>query len=276
MAGFHDNALTNPWPAMAVGPQGVVNSYQALSLPPEVRVDRRVAKKLLLEQGAPTAADKRIIQDGVDDLHWIAALKPTNIGVPAFRDEIRDYGEIAVLTVALRPAAKARLTELIHRAIPYPVFLVSTQGETVTLTLAHKRFSQGEAGKVVLDGGMVGITLLADSPLDTAFMASLAPDAQAVANLHTLYQGWMERIEALAAARITGQFMPPESPERTLVRRAALDEHTRLEREMVRLRSQAGKEKQLNRRVELNLEMGGLRKELEKVMEKLRRGSHVG
>ncbi|MBF0341169.1 MAG: DUF4391 domain-containing protein, partial [Magnetococcales bacterium] len=54
---------------------------QALSLPPEVRVDRRVAKKLLMEQGAPTAADKRIIQEGVDEMHWVAALKPMNIGV---------------------------------------------------------------------------------------------------------------------------------------------------------------------------------------------------
>ncbi|MBF0213799.1 MAG: DUF4391 domain-containing protein [Magnetococcales bacterium] len=248
---------------------------QALSLPPEVRVDKRVAKKLLLEQGAPTAADKRIIQDGVDDLHWIAALKPTNIGVPAFRDEIRDYGEISVLTVALRPAAKARLTELIQRAIPYPVFLVSTQGKTVTLTLAHKRFSQGEAGKVVLDGEMVGTTLL-ESSLDTAFMASLALNAQAAANLHTLYQGWMDRIESLAVARITGYFELPESSEQASARRAALEEHARLEREMVRLRAQAGKEKQLNRRVELNLKMGGLRTELGKMMEKLRRGNHAG
>ncbi|MBF0127283.1 MAG: DUF4391 domain-containing protein [Magnetococcales bacterium] len=241
---------------------------EALSLPPEVRVDRRVAKKML-EQGANTAADKRIIQDGVDDLHWIAALKPTNIGVPAFRDETRDYGEIAVLTMALRPAAKARLTELIHRAIPYPVFLVSTQGETVTLTLAHKRFSLGDAGKVVLDGGMVGITLLADSSLDTAFMASLTLDAQAAANLHTLYQGWMDRTEALAAARITGQFMPLKSPERTLVRRAALEEHVRLEREMAGLRVQAGKEKQLNRQVALNLGIKRLEERLNSLVNTL-------
>jgi len=37
----------------------------ALALPSEARVDQRVPKKLLLEQCAPTAADKRKIQDGV-------------------------------------------------------------------------------------------------------------------------------------------------------------------------------------------------------------------
>src|SRR5208283_4600218 len=110
----------------------------ALAIPTNARVDQRVPKKLLLEQGAPTAADKRQIQDGIEELAWVAALKPNNIGVPVFRDEVREYLEIAVLTAILRSAAKTmRLTELIHRAIPYPVVLVTAQGDGVNLSLAH-------------------------------------------------------------------------------------------------------------------------------------------
>ncbi|MBF0625776.1 MAG: hypothetical protein HQL82_13335, partial [Magnetococcales bacterium] len=44
--GFHDNALTNPWPAMAVGPQGVVNSYRAGYFKdhfPKIEVARAIA-----------------------------------------------------------------------------------------------------------------------------------------------------------------------------------------------------------------------------------------
>ena len=120
----------------------------ALALPPDARVDQRVPKKLLLGQGAPTAADKRQITHGIEEMFGIAALKPTNIGVPEYRDAVREYLEIAVLTVALRPAAKpTRLIELIHRAIPYPVVLVAEHGDTVGLSLAHKRWSQGEAGE---------------------------------------------------------------------------------------------------------------------------------
>ena len=40
----------------------------ALDLPPDARVDRRVPKTLLVENGAPTAADKRAITEGVDQL----------------------------------------------------------------------------------------------------------------------------------------------------------------------------------------------------------------
>jgi hypothetical protein len=62
----------------------------ALALPSEARVDRRVPKKLLVEQGAPTSADKRQIQEGIEELNWVAALKPSNIGVPAYRDDVRE------------------------------------------------------------------------------------------------------------------------------------------------------------------------------------------
>jgi len=113
----------------------------ALAIPPEARVDQRVPKKLLVEQGAPTSADKRQIQDGIEELLWVAALKPTNIGVPAFRDEVREYLEVAVLSVTLRAEPKAgRLTELIHRAVPYPVVLIAVYGGAVSLSLAHKRW----------------------------------------------------------------------------------------------------------------------------------------
>ncbi|MBF0603681.1 MAG: DUF4391 domain-containing protein [Nitrospirae bacterium] len=102
---------------------------------------------------------------------------------------------------------------MIHRAIPYPVFLVSTQGKMVTLSWRTNIFPWGMRAKVVVDRGMVGIPLLADPSLDTAFMASLTLDAQAAANLHTLYQGWMNRIGTCRRPH-AGPFMPLESPER--------------------------------------------------------------
>src|ERR1700687_3911149 len=124
----------------------------ALAIPEDARVDRRVPKKLLVEQSAPTAADKRQIQDGVEEISWVAALKPINIAVPVYRDEVREYLEIAVLTASLRASAKpTRLLELIHRAIPYPLVLLAAQRETVSLSLAHKRWSHGETGKVVIE-----------------------------------------------------------------------------------------------------------------------------
>src|SRR5271165_3669041 len=182
----------------------------ALALPADARVDQRVPKKLLLEQGAPTAADKRQIQDGIEEMVWVAALKPTNIAVPAFRDEVREYLEIAVLAITLRPAAKpTRLIELIHRAIPYPLILVAAHGDSVSLSLAHKRWSQGETGRVVIEDVQRTPSFLTDAPTkeEAEFLTSVAVANLPNRDLFMLYQGWLDRVAALEAAKITGAFV---------------------------------------------------------------------
>lgn len=237
----------------------------ALALPPDARVDQRVPKKLLLEQGVPTAADKRQIQDGIEDIQWIAALKPTNIGVPDYRDDVREYLEIAVVTVSFRSAAKAaRLIELIHRAIPYPVVLLSGQSATVSLSLAHKRWSQGEAGRVVLEDVRRTAPFHPEAltTQEALFLASLALAKLPAGDLFALYQGWIDRLAELEAAYITGNFVPPDSAEHSATLWDGLANHVRLQYELTTLRTQAAKEKQLNRRVELNMTIKRLEAEL--------------
>lgn len=243
----------------------------ALGIPPNALVEQRVPKKLLLEHGAPTAADKRQIQDGIEEIVWVAALKPTNIGVPAFEDAVRQYLEIAVVTVELRTAAKPpRLIELIHRAIPYPLVLVTRQSEAVSLSLAHKRWSQGEAGKVVIDElQQAALNPDAPSTQEAAFLASLAVSLLPSQDLFTLYDGMLARLAALEASRITGAFAPPDSPEQASALRQGLDRHVGLQRDLELLRARAKKEKQINRRVELNLEIQRLEIKLKEVIPNL-------
>ena len=242
----------------------LASAIEALALPGETRVDKRVPKKLLLEQGAPTTSDKRQIQDGIAEIVWISALKPHNIGVPAFTDEIREYLEIAVLTLTLRDAARAnRLSELIHRAIPYPVVLWTEGDGTASLSLAHKRWSQSEAGEVVVEEVYRSPWLRPDAPsaAEAAFLGSLALAELPTRDLYALYQGWLDRLATFEAAAITGIFALPETVEHAAARRDALAEHARLAREIAGLRAEAEKETQIGRLVDLNLEIARLRNE---------------
>lgn len=228
----------------------------ALCLPADSRVDERVPKKLLVENGASTAADKRLINDGIEELQWVATLKSAPIGVPIFRDVTREYLEIAVLSLTLRTGAKvARLSELIHRAIPYPVFLIHSQPGGHALSLAHLRWSQGQSGQTVLDGPLITATLDFATTATDAFLASLNMASQPRQHLFALYQGWIERFEAHAAARLTGNFKLAPDATAAEQRRTALAEHERLIREITSLRARADKERQLNRRVEINLHL---------------------
>lgn len=257
----------------------------ALNLPESARVDQRVPKKLLLENGAPTASDKRLITDAIEDIQWLAALKPNTIGVPEYRDTQREYLEIAVLAVTLRGAIKptslSRLVELVHRAVPYPVLLLLVDEPTLILSLAHKRWAQNEAEKIVLDGDLMSASLpctasgtteadtKARPEAEHAFVQSLAIARQPQASLHALYQGWIECVQALHAARRTGIYQTAATPEQTAARRQALIDCQRLEGEISRLRAEAAKEKQLARQVELNLTLKRIQSELAAAQQQL-------
>jgi hypothetical protein len=198
---------------------------RALDIPTAARIDRRIPKALLTQHGASTAGDKRKINEGIELVQWVAALKPRTVGVTEYRDELREYLEIAILSLAVRADAKLdRLVELLHRAVPYPAVVVAVQAEVVHISVVHKRWSLGEAGKTVLD-------------------------------LFVLYQGWLDTLLALHAARYTNSFSIPESSELKAARSDALSECDRLTANIAKLRVAAAKEKQMTKHVEMNLEM---------------------
>jgi hypothetical protein len=227
----------------------------ALGLPDATRVDQRVPKKLLAEHGAATAADKRQVQEGVEEVLWLASLKPHLIGVPAFKDEQREYLEVAVLSLKLKPGIKpGRLAELLHRAVPYPVLLLISSDLGASLSLAHIRASQNEADKTVLDGSVLSV-LLPDAEHCADFYAAMALARQPQSDLYALYQGWLDTASALDIAQETGRFLPSLTREQAAARHAALQHCRQLQVQIAQLRSQADKERQMPRQVALNQEI---------------------
>ena len=242
--------------------------FAALALPDSALVDRRVPKTLLIENGAPTAADKRRIREDIEEIRWLAALKPTTVGVAEYRDAAREYLEIAVLQLALRSGASAdRITELVHRAVPYPLLLIERQGDEMELSLAHKRWSQGETGKTVLDGTVVTADFsngYADD-ITAAFCDSLALTLQPLGSLLAVYQGWIDAVQALRAAGVTGAFSIPESTAVVMDRASALQEYGRIVSRISELSAAGAREKQIPRLAEINLELKRLRADRDSV-----------
>lgn len=237
-----------------------------LGLPVAARVDRVVPKKLLVENGSPTPADRKAINNGIDKIHWLAALKPSGIGVPEFRDESHQYIEIAIVAMMLRAESKlVRLSELLHRAIPYPVLLAVQVESSLQISIAEKRLSERQADKTVLEAGVTAATLSPESEVLDAFALASQPKT----NLRALYQGWRSVIEAIQASAVSGRFEMLREPGAAYVRREAIERHEALLSEIARLTALATKERQLASRVDLNLQIKQLQTELQKTKKQL-------
>lgn len=232
--------------------------FAALGLPPTAWVQQRVPKKLLTEHSAITASDRKLIQDQVQEVQWLAAIKPSNAGVPTFEEAQRSYLELAVIAISLRQATTSqmqRVAELLHRAVPYPVLLILDAGDTLAMSMAHIRWAQQEADKTVLDGDVLMATLSSlevSSAAHSGFMAALPLQLQTRTHLHALVQSWMDTLSAWQAVAITGQFVPSSSPEVAAQRREALRQCLALDVKITHLRNLATKEKQMARLVEIN------------------------
>ncbi|MDH0202174.1 DUF4391 domain-containing protein [Comamonas aquatica] len=70
-----------------------------------------------------------------------------------------------------------------------------------------------DADEAVLGKYIEGTSTKARPEAEHAFVQSLAIARQPQASLHALYQGWIECVQALHAARRTGSYQAAATPE---------------------------------------------------------------
>ena len=226
-------------------PDALIAAFALPAGPPPRRVPRAS-----LSDHAPTAADRRLIDKALARLDWVAGLTPANIGVPAGEADGLTIDTINLLSATTRGPMPPRLSEIIHRAIPKPVILIHADesGGAASLSLAPKRAAEREAGRVVTnevhDSGPL-------TNADADFVATLALSTLPTRDLAALYAGLIERMEALAAARISGRaFRVAGSVQEAAKWRDAMRDCGALNAEIAAMSAAIQKEQQLARRVE--------------------------
>lgn len=241
-----------------------------LRIPQDCYVGKRVYKKLFYDNPKLSSSDKKAFQEHLDSVTWLYALKPENIGIKGYADQEREYLEISVLLAQFKESRTAeRLTNLIHRAIPYPLLLICNYQELVMLSMAPKRFSLAEKGtivaEVVLSSGWINLSAI--SPIEMTFLKSLAIDSRRYLDFLELYQGWEASFIALACAKHSGELKIEY--HHNAVRKELLDKCLNLQSEINSLRSSIRKETQMNRKVELNTRISELKQQYNECIKKL-------
>lgn len=245
--------------------------YEKLGLPKSCALGQRVYKKLFFENTELTSTDRRALTEDVDRIVWQYALKPDTVPVRTYTDAEREYLEIAIIELRLHEHNRLeRLTEMIHRAIPYPVLLVVEHEGAVCLNVAHKRFSRAMHEAIVAEDFHTTswLEVGALTPAQEAFLDSLSIDGLPHTHFFAMYTAIVERVLALAASEYSGEFrLQPALTEEE--RREGLARCHEIERELTALRAAIRREVQFARQVELNMKIKKLEQRLASAVARL-------
>jgi hypothetical protein len=245
----------------------IARLLDALALPATARMTPRGVKRELTSNMVGPRADKQLLETKLASVEVAGVLRPNELGIAAYTGDGRDYAEIVVLAAKLQDAdRRARIEELLHRAVHNPVVLLLEAADASWLSLAHKRPAPATAAGVALDH--VDTTQIEPTcPTGDAFLDSLTFRRQPMANLFAVYEGWINCVLAAQVAALTGIYRLAAAG----ARRAVLANHRRLHGELERLRTEATRTPQIARRVELNLAIKQVEAELRTHIELLSR-----
>ncbi|WP_035240139.1 DUF4391 domain-containing protein [Desulfobacter vibrioformis] len=251
----------------------IKNIWNAISFPEAALLGKRVPKKQFLESGELVASDKKLFRENVQNVYWEYTLKTSTCPILPYRDNEREYLEVAVLQVEMNSPQKnkksshKRIAEIIHRVIPYPLMLgFYTESGDIALSIAPKRFSQAEHGAFVAERfyttGWMNSEALNDNEND--FLASLAWSNMPLQTYGTLYNAWTDRFTGYECSVLSGIFTIGKAMDR-------LERLTRcreIESKMSELRGQL-KKAAFNRQVELNTQIKKFEQELKQLAQML-------
>ncbi len=230
--------------------------YERMMIPESCRLGKRVYKRLFHENAKLSATDKKALRDDVDTILWQYTLKPTTIPIQPYEDDQQEYHEVALLQVNLKQTGRVnRLAEIVHRAIPYPLFVVFVSDTTCSISLAYKRFSQAEKEAIVAEGFRATGWLDLSNPTENqaTFLESLDMSTWPHTHFFAFYKAAMDRVIALACAEHSGRYSL-EIPNGLSVddRVNKLKQVEKLKQEKLEIQSKLKKEKNLGTQVQLN------------------------
>ncbi len=263
--------------------------WNTISFPEASLLSKRVPKKQFIESGELIASDKKLFRENVKNVYWEYTLKPSTCPVLPFRDNEREYLEVAVLQVELNSQKDhKRIAEIIHRIIPYPLmigfFISGTTEHTEStekvnnnsvssvysvvensffaLSIAPKRFSQAEHGAFVAERFFTTGWMNCDglNEREAAFIQSLAWRNMPLQNYGSLYNAWTDRFTGYECSVLSGTFAIGKAGDRL----ERLTHCREIESKISELRGQL-KKAAFNRQVELNTQIKKFEQELKQL-----------
>lgn len=216
-----------------------------IAYPKQAAFGRVLPKNKIYEHSGANTRLKDLFVKQVDQVIWQYKLAPETVHLPV-RPGV---AEIQIFSIQLKtPELHGDVLRCIDGAIPFPsVFELTCDGRT-RVTAAYKRPNEADASRWVISDYFASDWLPMDSER-TAMPVAL--------HLGGMYEQLLHRLIPL-----------PARPQETLAELVARVERVQAkQREVEKASARLAKEKQFNRKVELNIELRKLKTELNQLKE---------
>jgi hypothetical protein len=219
------------------------------SYPKKAEFNRVVPKNKIYAHAKPSKQVKELFVSEVGEILWKYKLSPETTNLPA-RHGIT---EIEVFEIALRtPELDDTVIQAMDRAIPYPLLFQFTHGDQIRFAASYKRPSEVDSSKWVIEASFQTVP----QPLSAERLPlPVALDLVAL-DLAGLYEHIVRRHIPL----------PPRSGESLADHVARFRAIEAKKRERQQLEARLEREKQFNRKVELNAALRSVIAELNKAL----------
>ncbi|MDR4483177.1 MAG: DUF4391 domain-containing protein [Nitrospirales bacterium] len=212
--------------------------------PKKATFGRVIPKTKIYEHAKPSSALKELFIRQVDQIVWKYKLAPETINVP----QTKSVPEIQIFTITLKDGElKEDVVRCIDKAIPFPIFFEITYDGKCKVVSCYKRPSEADSTKWVVSDYFES-SWVTDNSTRKPLPITL--------DLGALYE---ELLLSLMPYPARDKEKLPDRVERLSRIRAR-------EKELAKTEARLAKEKQFNRKVEINAEIRTMKQQLEQLM----------
>lgn len=238
--------------------------YEYMHISKSCEVGTIIPKKQLYANMNVSREGQTLITGNVAKMIWQYSFNPSTIAIKPYKDEIREYPEIEIIEVSLNSTSAnvRKIADLIMRAIPYPMLLVFTAENQIQLWSANQRTNLADSSKNTIEEFIETnwINLALIQPKEEKFLKQLDVNELSFADFYQFYCGFVDRIIVYNASLFTDNELDLKYATKIKERYYKILE---LQKQINEMKSIIYKEKQFNRKVELNMKIKKLRQELD-------------
>lgn len=238
-------------------------------------LNKKLDKKSFYDFADLNKKEKDIITKYIERMELAYLLTPTTINIQLFINEEYPYEGVMFITVQLREATTdkqvAFIEEIIHGALPNPVVIVFHLYETVLVSTCMKRLNKIDKASVVL--GEINRTSWLnfgiENELTKEFIKAIHLTNISFVNFFEFYKEFDLAVQAVQHADVVGKFQIVKDKQQNEEQKWLIHEISRIEQEINKLKIAIKKESQFNKKVEFNVKIQQLTKEVSEIKKQL-------